>query len=536
MQSNGSTETMSTDSPRVEAAVTPGPLSLENSKPEPFRRRAVLWLAWTVWALFVALSCFALFLEAANNPQAALERVAESFFGYVLMGFLFATFGALIVSYRPENLLGWIFCISSLLLAVFLLGQQYAGYSLLYASGALPGTVIAMWLATQWPTYLAVILIASFVLLLFPTGTLLSPRWRPVAWLAGAVTVVYVAIVAFKPAPLELRAEGVTASNPFGIPGSEGLFSALENTVLITLYTLVVLASVISVVLRFRRAQDEERQQLKWFAYAAGWLLFTLAITFVGLLLAPQGLNSPVLETIVTVGWVVGLSGIPLAVGVAILKYRLYDIDLIINRTLVYVPLTAILAGVYTAGIALFRALFSQGEGQESDTAVVLTTLMLVVAFTPIKNGLQDLVDKYFKENPHKVERLDSFGDKVSDFVRMSDSRQLVRMLLDEAVQAFNARGGAAYLEHLGRMQLVWASEGWRDADADVVVRLESDDKQFGQIKLGAKRSGQEYTTKDKEALESNAARVAEAIWLAERARVHLETGEWTSSVPKKRA
>ena len=527
---------MSTDFPNIEATVTPGPLALEKPKSEPFRRRAIIFLAWTVWAVFIATVSFALFLEAANSPQAAFERVAESFFGYVLMSLLFVTFGALIVSYRPENLLGWIFCISSLLMAVFLLAQQYTGYSLLYASGRLPGTTIAMWLATQWPTYLAVILIASFVLLLFPTGTLLSPRWRPVAWLAGAVSVLYVGIVAFRPAPLELRVEGVTAYNPLGIPGSEGLLSALENTVLIALYSLVVFASVASVVLRFRRAQDEERQQLKWFAYAAGWLLFTLAVTFVGIFVLPQGLESPVLETIVTVSWVVGLSGIPLAVGVAILKYRLYDIDLIINRTLVYVPLTAILAGLYAAGLAVFRAFFSPGEGQESDAAVVLTTLMLVVALTPIKNGLQDLVDKYFKENPHKVERLDTFGEQVSDYMRMSDSRQLTRMLLDEMVQAFNARGGAAYLERLGQMQLVYASDGWRDEDAAINVHLECDDQQFGEIKLGEKRSGQEYTAKDKETLQLNAGRVAEAIWLAERARWHLETGEWTSPVQRKRA
>jgi hypothetical protein len=529
---------MSIDSPSIAATVTPDPHSLEKAKPEPLAHRAVVWLAWVLWALFMVTAIFAFYLTWANDPQAAVERIVESFFSYVLMGFLLVTFGALIVSYRPENPLGWIFCISGILMVIYLLAQQYTIFSLQNRSALLPGTTIAMWLATQWPTYLATSLIASFVLLLFPTGTLLSPRWRPVAWLAGGVAVVYVIIVALRPGPLELRIKGLSAYNPLGIAGTKGLFAALEVVVLIA-YTLVVVASTVSVVLRFRQAQDEERQQIKWFAYAAGWLLQTLALTFAGWLLQTQGLTypswlMPTLEIIVTVCWIVALSGIPLAVGIAILKYRLYDIDLIINRTLVYVPLTAILAGVYTASIAVFQRLFSAITGEKSDAAVVLTTLIVAAAFTPIKNGLQGLVDKYFKENPHTTRRLDSFGEQVAEFVRMSDARQLICMLLDEMVQAFNARGGAAYLEHLGRMQLVHQSEGWRDEDAAINIHLDSEGKQFSEIKLGAKRSGQAYTARDREALQLNASRVAEAVWLAQRARWHLATGEWSSPVQRK--
>ncbi len=111
----------------------------------------------------------------------------------------------------------------------------------------------------------------------------------------------------------------------------------------------------------------------------------------------------------------------------------------------------------------------------------------------------------------------------------MSDPSQLARRLLDEMIQAFNARGGAAYLEHLGQMQIVHASEGWGDEDAAINIHLEFDGKQFGEIKLGEKKSGQEYTANDWKTLELNAGRVAKAIWLAERAKWHLETGEWTS-------
>ena len=534
---------MSIDTPSIAATVTPDPHAIEAVRPEPFARRAGVWLAGVLWVVYVVTACFALYLAWVNNPQAALERTTEAFFAYVSMSFLLVTFGALIVSNHPENRLGGMFCISGISLVVYLLAQQYALYSLQYGSGLLPGTTIAMWLATGWPAYMAGILVASFVQLLFPTGTLLSPRWRPVAWLAGVVAVLYIVIVAFRAGPLDLRAGGPVAYNPLGIAGADGLFAALEF-IAGSAYGLVVIASTASVVLRFRQAQDEERQQIKWFAYAAGALLLTLGLTFVGWLLQKLqalGLDlplaswlSPAPYTIIWICWIVSLSAIPLAMGIAILKYRLYDIDLLINRTLVYVPLTAILAGVYTASIAVFQRLFPAITGQKSDAAVVLTTLLVAAAFTPIKNALQGLVDKYLKENPHTTRRLDSFGEQVAEFVRMSDARQLIGMLLDEMVQAFNARGGAAYLEHLGRMQLVHQSEGWRDEDAAINIHLEYDGKQFSEIKLGEKRSGQVYTAKDQEILQLNASRVAEAVWLAQRSRWHLATGEWSSPVQRK--
>ncbi len=389
----------------IEATVTPGPQSKDEAGAERVGRRASAWLAWTLWALYLIAVYFSTYLVWVNNPQAFVERIPGSLLSYALSGLLPITFGALIVSRHPENPLGLIFCLFGLSQITYLLAQQYTVYSLRTASGSLPGTTVAMSLATQWPTYLTVNLFASFVLLLFPTGRLPSPRWRPVAWLAGGLTVLYTAITALRPARLELGVDGLVAYNPLGIPGTEKLFGALD-TIAGILYTFVVIAAVWSVVLRYRRAQDEERQQIKWFVYAAALFLPALVLSFaVGLLVPELRLASassllPILDFIVQASWLAAFSAVPLAVGIAILKYRLYDIDLIINRTLVYVPLTGIVAGLFAASIALFQRLAQALTGETSDTAIIISALILASLFTPIKNGLQAVVDKYFKENP----------------------------------------------------------------------------------------------------------------------------------------
>jgi hypothetical protein len=490
-----------------QSTIEPSTLEPATAKVEsiPPSRRFAIWLAWVMWALVLVVGVFALYLAGANSPQAILERVAEAFFAYVLMSLLLVTFGALIVSHRPGNILGWIFCVSSILLVVYLLAQQYTIYSLRYASGSLSGTTIAMWLATQWPPYLAVILIASFVLLLFPTGSLLSPRWKPLAWLAGVVAVFYVSIIAFRPGPLELPGAGVTVNNPLGIPGAEGLFAILENSVLLVLYTLVVLASTVSVVLRYRQAYEEERQQIKWFAYAASWLLVTLGLTMVSWAV-------PALDFIIPASWVFALCGIPLAVGIAILKYRLYDIDVIINRTLVYVPLTGIVAGLYSASVALFQRLFEAATGERSDAAVIISTLILAASFTPIKNALQSLVDRRFKEVPDNTKELVALGNAVESRLSPVGLPQVSRRLLREAANAYGAKGGAFYLQEDGRPECLHTYGDWRDDDIQLSVPLDSGGERIGFVQLGPRRNDTPYSDSDREILQFVADVVAQAV------------------------
>ena len=174
------------------------------------------------------------------------------------------------------------------------------------------------------------------------------------------------------------------------------------------------------------------------------------------------------------------------------LRYRLYDIDVIINRTLVYVPLTAIVAGLYSASIALLQKLFVAATGEKSDAAIVITTLLLTTTFTPIKNLLQSAVDKRFKETRDATKKLKSFDRQVRLVGDVLDTRQITRRRLDETTTAFNAKSGAVYLMQDGALQLVQASEGWEGNVGNVAltVPLESEGEQVGLLQLGARRDG----------------------------------------------
>ena len=193
--------------------------------------------------------------------------------------------------------------------------------------------------------------------LLFPSGTLLSARWRWVSW--GSVGVL-VALIASSSLGPELSFQQPPIRNPIGIAGAEGILNAIEATAFVAIALLLV-AAIVSQVLRFIRTTVEERQQIKWFAYAAG--LFS-AYFVVSILLEVTGNAIPALwDSVLFAGF---FSLLPAGVAVAILKYRLYDIDILINRTVVYGPLTGILMGLYIASIRLFQTLFVHVLGDES--------------------------------------------------------------------------------------------------------------------------------------------------------------------------
>ena len=216
------------------------------------------------------------------------------------------------------------------------------------------------------------------------------------------------------------------------------------------------------------------------------------------------------------------VAAFPIAAGIAILRYRLYDIDLLINRTLVYVPLTGILAGVYSASIALFQKLFVAITREQSDAAIVITTLILASSFTPIKNGLQGAVDKRFKEAPDPIKRLRAFGEQVRSFVQLSDAGQLRQRLLDEVVSAFDATGGAIYAADdrppTTDDHPIHTSGAWT-GDADLSIPLALDGKQSGSLSLGPRRNGMEYTVSDVQTLQETVDVVGQAISVTDEER-----------------
>ena len=318
-------------------------------------RQVAVWLAWSLAGLSVAMFVGSIVLfvlvRVAQSPddKTTVDYVSKLF---VYVPFLaFPIVGALVASKRPGNAIGWICLVSGLFWMSFALEDASNAYEL-----ATTGTVtssVTLDALTQGLWVPPVGLLGIYMILLFPDGRLPSRRWRPFAWFAGAVLVLIPVVFVFVPGPLEGH-PGVR--NPFGLEGYPWL--PIVAVFVVLLLPLCILASALSLVLRYQRSGGEVREQIKWLAFAAsfvGVVYFGSLIT--ELLFAPDSLTTN--ETLPL--WVelernllmLGFAGVPTAVGFAILKYRLYDIDIIINRALVYGSLTVMLALLYFGGVTL---------------------------------------------------------------------------------------------------------------------------------------------------------------------------------------
>lgn len=249
------------------------------------------------------------------------------------------------------------------------------------------------------------------------------------------------------------------------------------------------------------------------------WLVF--AFVFVALVALSLGFLPEAISGRPLVGWdwiELSALAVPMAVVIAVLRYRLFDIDVIINRTLVYVPLTAILAGGYAAAIRLFQAFFVAATGNESDAAIVLTTLILASAFTPIRNGLQSQVDRRFQEPLGPARQLRAFDQRVQDLIQALDPRESVRQLLELAVEAYGSRGGAVYIRANGREILVHSTPGWSGKEY-LRISLEWDGARVGRLSLGPRTSQLVRPALSHTELEECASRVAHLVRLVEPGR-----------------
>jgi hypothetical protein len=298
-----------------------------------------------------------------------------------LLGALSALYpiaGALIVSRIPRNVVGWLLVVAGLAMSLVSLAGAYG----LAGADDATGAQFAAWLAS-WIFVPALALSGVLLLLLFPTGTPPGRRWRFVV-VAVAVLGVATAIgYAFRPGELAI---GGSIQNPFGFKPAGGALSFLARLGDV-LFPLAVLAALVSMIVRYQGAGSEERQQLKWFAYAAAVMLVGLAVA--SLPLPPLAL----------VGWVVaaaGLAALPVMVAIAVFKYRLYDIDLIISETLIYIGLVAILGGLFTGSIAFFQRVFVALTGDTSDAAIVITALIIAGVLTPIRKALEGAIERRF--------------------------------------------------------------------------------------------------------------------------------------------
>ncbi len=360
------------------------------------------WLAWSLWALAFALTTLSLVLLVLN-----LSHPGTHVFDWWLVNALVVidvTVGAVVASRRPENPVGWLLCLSGVSVSTSSFTSQYAIYALLAQPDSLPAGEALAWVAS-WQLPVMIGLQVSY-LLLFPTGRLPSGRWRPVAWLIVAFVVAGVVLSAFSSDAYLGSLDPIR--NPLGIEGFTYFWRALLYAVAPLLYVAVAL----SVFVRLRRAVGVERQQIKWFAYAAAIFAMSIILNVITLAIDPPRWA----ELANLVIFSVAGTTIPIAIGIAILRYRLYDIDLLINRTLVYGPLTVTLALVYVGGVVGLQSVFRVLTGQESTLAVVASTLAIAALFNPLRRRVQAFVDRRFYRRKYDAAKtLAAFNARLRD-------------------------------------------------------------------------------------------------------------------------
>src|SRR5215218_9754875 len=332
----------------------------------------------------------------------------------ILAPFLaFTIVGALIASRRPENPIGWICLVAGLFWTLIALDDQYIAYALA-TTGVVPlPAAVAL---SQWLWVPPIGLLSIYLILFFPDGRLPSRRWRPLAWFSGAVLIMVSLAIALAPGPLP-DLGGVR--NPFGLEGHPWIADA--TNVIPVLMPLCAVASALSLVLRYRRSGSEEREQIKWIAFTGSFVGLMSPITvFSALIFEPLFLNAtstqPLWLGVLQDVELLSFAGIPVAVGIAVLRYRLYDIDVIINRNLVYGSLTATLIALYFGGIVVLQRLFVVLTGQQSTLAVVASTLLIAALFSPLRRRIQAFIDRRFYRKKYDARKtLEAFTAKLRD-------------------------------------------------------------------------------------------------------------------------
>jgi hypothetical protein len=370
--------------------------------------RTASLLAWSASALSLALTAITVLLIVL------LIRSDTPIYYYWLETSMvavgYSTVGAIVASRLPESPIGWLFCAIGLIFGLSHFSAEYAAYALLGPSRSLPAGEAFAWL-TSWVWVFGLGLIV-YLDLLFPNGRLPSTRWRWFAW--------FTAIVLLPAAILGALSPGLILSsaliNPLGVEGLPNVSRAIEAF----MYALIVVGAS-SMLARLRHAGRIERQQIEWFAYAT-------AVAISGVILKNTVYPAVGLTWVWWVGLVlttVGVVSSPVAMGIAIFRYRLYQIDLIINRTLVYGSLTAVLACVYLGGVVFLQYAFRALSGEGSQLAVVASTLIIAALFIPLRRRIQSFIDRRFYRRKYDARKtLEAFSAQLrneTDLDALSD-------------------------------------------------------------------------------------------------------------------
>ncbi len=358
-------------------------------------------VAWALAALAAAITAGAAVISLTGGDR--LEAEKDAFIWTITLVFTVA--GHVIATRQPRNPIGWLFLAGGVSAALARLTGAYGDYWLETGEGSrILGQAAVVYGEVSWVPF--VLVPATFLLQLFPDGRLLSRRWRPVAWCSVVGIVGVVVTTTLQPGTLEDHPD---FPNPYGVESA--VLDVLEGPVYLALM-VGLFGAAASAVLRFRRAKGEQREQMKWIALAGAIAAATIPTMFALYTVVGQGVADSVI--------MLSILGLPAATTVAILRYRLYDIDVVINRTLVYGALTATLATVYVGSVLLLQLVLS-GLTQGSGLAVAASTLAVAALFRPVRGRIQKVVDRRFFRNRYDAERtLESFGARLRDEVDLA--------------------------------------------------------------------------------------------------------------------
>jgi uncharacterized membrane protein len=366
-------------------------------------RREAAWLAWYMCVVSLGLVGSGLVFLVVSRRSGA--PVFDYWLLNTVMAVSFSPVGAIIAPrLPPRNPIGWLFCTVGLFAAIRVFCAEYAIATLLAEPGSWPSVLLGgealAWVSSWvWVVHFGPFI---FLALLFPNGRLPSPGWRPFAWLVALVITGGTVAVALFP---ETAARVTPVNSPLGIEVGANVFNPVEALV----YALALTAAA-SLVVRLIRSRGIERQQVEWFAYAIVLLAVSTTLAFV----VSEALDAEWLGWISSILVIVSIVALPIAMSIAILRYRLYQIDRLINRTLVYGSLTAILALVYTCAIVVLQRILNLFTGQESTLTIVASTLLIAALFTPLRHRIQSFIDRRFYRNKYDARKtLEVFSERL---------------------------------------------------------------------------------------------------------------------------
>jgi hypothetical protein len=395
-------------------------------------------LPWTLAAVTLVLFVVGNILGwVTHDPQtaggwggggsAALAAVSVALFS-------FSVVGALIASRLPENAIGWLLIAVGLLWATDSALEGYARYGLMLHPGSLPGAEYPDAL-DNWLWIASIGIMGTFLFQLFPDGRVLSPRWRILTWVSGGALTVAVLARAFAPGRLADSVVSSTA-NPLGVGGLDVLTTVSGISLSILLGCIP--ASAVVLLVRYRRSSGTARLQLKWLVSATAAIVIAYSVV-VTISTAPEG-HVPLWLMVLQDATVVSFCLVPLSIGAAVLRYRLYEIDVIVRRTVVYAVLVSTLAAVYLAGVTALGWIGREATGQSGALAVTLSTLLVAASFQPLRTRIQSAVDRRFYRRRYDAEAAASlFSSRLRGQIDLDALHRELLSVIDDTVQPAHA-------------------------------------------------------------------------------------------------